>query len=244
VRNYYELIGVAHAATAAEIKARYRALSKSYHPDAGGSEAQMAQLNEAYRVLMNPVERASYDRQLTRERDAARAAAARRQQAAQQAHARTTAKHKEARAYAQQNEAIFADIHPQKSPKKSSFWKFMAWSTAVYVIAGAALLYALTMPSMASNDTTETSKPATPLAQEAANASAAISDAPSSVTETQLPTQGSAPTTTTSNTDTSSQNDNSDDTTSNSATSQPDTTQTSPEQPTKKHANWRRYLPF
>lgn len=193
VKNYYELIGVARTATTTEIKARYRALSKSYHPDAGGSEQHMAQLNEAYRILMSPLERAAYDRSLRREQDAARAAAVRRQRAAQEAHAKTTAQHKAARAYAMQQKDIFEQTNVQKPGKKSAFWKFMGWSTAAYVIVGLAIVYALTMPTTASPDTATDAPNTTSLAQEAAQASASLPETPATVTQTAPPVDDTPP---------------------------------------------------
>jgi hypothetical protein len=243
VSNYYELIGVARTATAAEIKTRYRALSKSYHPDAGGSEQQMAQLNQAYRVLINPLDRATYDRGLNRERDAARAAAAYRQRATQRTHAQTTAKHTEARAYAQQQS--------QKSTKKSGFWKFIAWGTAAYVVIGLAIVYALTMPTTAGSDTaTDSSTPATTLAQEAANASANVPETPTSVTQTTPSTaddSGVAEQADSSNTQEVTQPDTAASSDTQTCQQASDTHAVScgaTQHETHRRPNWRNFLPF
>lgn len=243
VRNYYEFMGVAHTATKAELKARYRALSKSYHPDAGGSEQQMAQLNEIYRVLSNPLERATYDRQLAREHEAAKAAAARRSQAAQKTHAQTNAKHAAARAYAEQHDDIFEDVQPTKPAKKSAFWRFMAWSTGAYVVIGLAIMYVLTMPTTASPDTAPATPSSTSLANEAANASANVPDTPSTVTQS-LPSSNDSTTSTnatpteTSPTADDSANTQNCDNANETACEQPPTNT----EESTKHPNWRRLL--
>ena len=46
-RDPYQVLGVARAASAAEIKAAYRALVKQHHPDAGGDEHRILELNAA-----------------------------------------------------------------------------------------------------------------------------------------------------------------------------------------------------
>ena len=65
-RNHYEVLGVAPDASAAEVRAAYRAKARDHHPDAGGDAARMRQLNAAWRVLRRPTRRAAYDRVLAR----------------------------------------------------------------------------------------------------------------------------------------------------------------------------------
>ncbi|MEB3327015.1 MAG: J domain-containing protein [Synechococcus sp.] len=49
----YRVLGVSPAASAAEIKAAYRALVKQHHPDAGGDASTILELNAAWEVLRN-----------------------------------------------------------------------------------------------------------------------------------------------------------------------------------------------
>jgi len=71
--DHYEVLGVARDATRAEIAATYRALARVLHPDTGPAEPdateRFGRVTTAYRVLVNPEARRSYD-----ERRAARPA--------------------------------------------------------------------------------------------------------------------------------------------------------------------------
>jgi molecular chaperone DnaJ len=62
-RDPYRVLGVAATATAAEIKAAYRALVKQHHPDAGGDAQMILALNAAWEVLGDRERRAAHDRQ-------------------------------------------------------------------------------------------------------------------------------------------------------------------------------------
>jgi len=68
VIDYYHVLGVTQAATAAEIKSAYRKLARKRHPDVNkGSEKaarEFALLSLAYHTLIDPQERAYHDQQL------------------------------------------------------------------------------------------------------------------------------------------------------------------------------------
>src|SRR5262245_25784112 len=65
-RDYYEVLGIARAASTQEIKASYRKLAVKYHPDRnpGDREAEerFKEAAEAYAVLSDADKRARYDR--------------------------------------------------------------------------------------------------------------------------------------------------------------------------------------
>jgi len=59
--DLYGVLEVAPTADAAAIRLAYRRLARRHHPDVGGTDRRMAVLNEAWRVLRSPDERALYD---------------------------------------------------------------------------------------------------------------------------------------------------------------------------------------
>jgi len=72
--THYETLGIAKDASAKQIKASYRSLVRTYHPDrfTDGSKAhaeaekRIREINAAYAVLSKPLSRASYDLKLSR----------------------------------------------------------------------------------------------------------------------------------------------------------------------------------
>ena len=81
--DYYAILEVSPTATTAEIKRSYRRLARLHHPDLNkqAQDTHIKRLNEAYKVLRDPVKRAAYDEQCAEEkRQAAARAALRRQQ--------------------------------------------------------------------------------------------------------------------------------------------------------------------
>jgi curved DNA-binding protein len=61
VKDYYSILGVQRAATPDEIKKAYRRLASQHHPDKGGDTAKFQEIEEAYRVLSDPQQRAAHD---------------------------------------------------------------------------------------------------------------------------------------------------------------------------------------
>jgi curved DNA-binding protein CbpA len=59
--NYYAILGVPSSATKEQIKAAYRELARTTHPDAGGDHERFAQIAEAWEVLSDDDEREYYD---------------------------------------------------------------------------------------------------------------------------------------------------------------------------------------
>ncbi len=62
--DLYELLQVRPTADFEVIRGAYRALAQKHHPDLGGSEGQMAALNDAWAVLRDRQARLTYDRQV------------------------------------------------------------------------------------------------------------------------------------------------------------------------------------
>ncbi len=69
MRDYYDVLGVAPDAGAAEIKRAYRQLARRYHPDISGDDRGTAflEVSRAYSVLSDPDRRRSYDARLARD---------------------------------------------------------------------------------------------------------------------------------------------------------------------------------
>lgn len=61
-KNPYTVLGVKTSASAEEIKKAFRKLCRDNHPDKGGTEDMMAELNEAYAILSDPEKRKDFDR--------------------------------------------------------------------------------------------------------------------------------------------------------------------------------------
>lgn len=61
-RSHYEVLGVEKDADPAKVKRAYRRRAEKAHPDKGGSDEEMAEVNQAYEVLSDPDRRLLYDR--------------------------------------------------------------------------------------------------------------------------------------------------------------------------------------
>ncbi|HYF93112.1 MAG TPA: J domain-containing protein [Symbiobacteriaceae bacterium] len=67
--NFYEFLGIPEDATSDEIKRAYRDKARDgYHPDAGGSHEDFLWLTKIKDELLDPENRAAYDRYLARKR--------------------------------------------------------------------------------------------------------------------------------------------------------------------------------
>jgi hypothetical protein len=71
-KDHYETLGARHDSTREEIGRRYKRLASERHPDRGGSEEEMKDLNEAYRVLGDDAAREAYDSSRPAARQSAR----------------------------------------------------------------------------------------------------------------------------------------------------------------------------
>lgn len=60
-KDHYETLGARPDSSRDEIGRRYKRLAAERHPDRGGSEEEMKDLNEAYRVLGDSAAREAYD---------------------------------------------------------------------------------------------------------------------------------------------------------------------------------------
>ncbi|MGA9996454.1 MAG: DnaJ domain-containing protein [Pyrinomonadaceae bacterium] len=60
-KDYYSILGADAGASRSEIERLYKRLAVRHHPDRGGSEQLMKQLNEAYSVLRDEATRRAYD---------------------------------------------------------------------------------------------------------------------------------------------------------------------------------------
>ena len=60
-KDHYATLGARRDSSRDEIGRRYKRLASERHPDRGGSEEEMKDLNEAYRVLGNDAAREAYD---------------------------------------------------------------------------------------------------------------------------------------------------------------------------------------
>lgn len=59
--SLYDKLGVNKGANATEIKEAFKEKAKKLHPDKGGDGKEMAEVNHAYLVLRDPVNREKYD---------------------------------------------------------------------------------------------------------------------------------------------------------------------------------------
>lgn len=80
-RSCYDILGVAPDVPPDELRSAYIRLMKDHHPDrAGTASARAGDINRAFAILRDPVERAAHDHELARARRTAGQAALRRAQ--------------------------------------------------------------------------------------------------------------------------------------------------------------------
>jgi curved DNA-binding protein CbpA len=69
VENFYEILGVSNVADQKTIRAAYKRLAMTYHPDRNPqnleSEEMFKKINEAYHTLSDPVRKLNYDSRIT-----------------------------------------------------------------------------------------------------------------------------------------------------------------------------------
>jgi hypothetical protein len=72
-KDYYSILGAEEESPRADIERRYKRLARRHHPDRGGDEEQMKEINEAWGVLGDSESRSAYDarRDEVRQRTAA-----------------------------------------------------------------------------------------------------------------------------------------------------------------------------
>ena len=71
MKNLYQILGVLDTAEDIVIRAAYKALAQKYHPDkwsgdVGEATLKMGEINDAYRILSDPIEKAKYDKTLNK----------------------------------------------------------------------------------------------------------------------------------------------------------------------------------
>ena len=59
--NAYKVLGISPKATTSQIKKAYRELVKKHHPDAGGNETKIIEINAAWEILKTPQGRLNHD---------------------------------------------------------------------------------------------------------------------------------------------------------------------------------------
>lgn len=64
METLYSVLDVLRSASDEEIKTAFYRKASKHHPDRGGDEAVMADINRAYNVLINPTLRRKYDNEL------------------------------------------------------------------------------------------------------------------------------------------------------------------------------------
>lgn len=123
-RDFYQVLGVTHDATATDIRAAFVRLVWYHHPDhaptIGDLTKRLADVQEAYRCLSNPVTRARHDRALEDDE--------------RQHYARQRSIHRRLRRY---------DVrHPYSQPR---LYRRFRWRSLLITLIGAAIVTRATL---------------------------------------------------------------------------------------------------
>lgn len=59
MKNHYQTLGLKNCVSMGEVRKAYRSLALKFHPDRGGDQARMVEINEAYEYIMK--NKVSYD---------------------------------------------------------------------------------------------------------------------------------------------------------------------------------------
>jgi len=128
MKNYYDILQVTQDADVQEIRRAFRRLSMEYHPDRHGGdrhfEEKFKELNEAYRVLRDPVQRWEYKQ--ARERSYSRPAPRSDWRTPDYASGRSTSRKRKATARAEGSW--------QASPPPDAGIRGMFWSLAFLLV--------------------------------------------------------------------------------------------------------------
>lgn len=60
IEKALEIMGLPRLITKSDVKKQYRFLAQKYHPDKGGEEGKMEEINQAYTLLMEYIEAFRY----------------------------------------------------------------------------------------------------------------------------------------------------------------------------------------
>lgn len=52
MKNYYHILGLPNLSSILEVKSAYRKLALKFHPDRGGDQEKMKEINEAYEYIV------------------------------------------------------------------------------------------------------------------------------------------------------------------------------------------------
>jgi curved DNA-binding protein CbpA len=213
--NYYTLFEIQETADEVAIKKSYRELSKQHHPDMGGSQEKMAEINEAFHVLSDWWRRKQHDDALN--------------QAREPAPVRTQPK-----SHADFMQHTYARPRPAAAPfvhhvRPVFSWRPVATWCALLVMAVSAMVFAIygqPISSAAASPITATTQPETPVdttakaAEMPADTSLSNSDAVGS-TDAAKPTNSDSSVTPSNNSTNQSATDNTQNNQSTSQASQP-----------------------